>query len=206
MARRSLAPSSHAVLEEPTQPELEPQLAGRDPVAARRHQPGGEGPRPERQMAAVQDRPRRHRGLPLTGRALCSTRGPRRLSSQARSWPQAGQRKPSGQRFATSRRAHASSSANRASNSGSDRGRPSIPAPPSPARAILCPPRPMGRQLSTGQATSSILPPELLFASQPQARALSPPERNQIVLLHRIARDVRSDSKRILFRNLGQIF
>ena len=51
-----------------------------------------------------------------------------RPSSQARSWPQAGQRNPSGQRFSSSQRAHAASSGNRASNSGSDRGSSAIPS------------------------------------------------------------------------------
>src|SRR4051794_28086028 len=45
-----------------------------------------------------------------------------RASSQALSWPQAGLRNPSGQRFPSSQRAQAASSGNRASNSGSDRG------------------------------------------------------------------------------------
>ena len=61
--------------------------------------------------------------------AHCRTRRPR-PSSQARSWPQAGQRKPSGQRLASSQRAQAASSGNRASNSGNDRGRSPIPVPP----------------------------------------------------------------------------
>jgi hypothetical protein len=52
-----------------------------------------------------------------------------RASSQALPWPQAGQRNPSGHRFATSQRAQAASSGNRASNSGNDRGSPAIPFP-----------------------------------------------------------------------------
>ena len=55
--------------------------------------------------------------------------GRSRLSSQASSWPQVGQRNPSGHRFAISQRAHAASSGNRASNSGSDRGTSAIPSP-----------------------------------------------------------------------------
>src|SRR4051794_12366216 len=53
-----------------------------------------------------------------------------RASSQALSWPQAGQRNPPGQRFSSSQRAQAASSGNRASNSGSDRGSSAIPSPP----------------------------------------------------------------------------
>src|SRR4051794_486993 len=53
-----------------------------------------------------------------------------RPSSQARSWPQAGQRNPSGHRFASSQRAQAASSGNRTSNSGSDRGSSVIHPPP----------------------------------------------------------------------------
>src|SRR4051794_36134431 len=53
-----------------------------------------------------------------------------RLSSQASPWPQAGQRNPSGHRFASSQRAQAASSGNRASNSGSDRGSSVIHPPP----------------------------------------------------------------------------
>ena len=52
-----------------------------------------------------------------------------RPSSQALSCPQAGQRNPSGQRFSSSQRAHAASSGNLASNSGSDRGSSVIPSP-----------------------------------------------------------------------------
>src|SRR3954463_4889830 len=53
-----------------------------------------------------------------------------RLSSQPLSCPQAGQRKPSGQRFSSSQRAQAASSGNLASNSGSDRGSSVIHPPP----------------------------------------------------------------------------
>jgi hypothetical protein len=52
-----------------------------------------------------------------------------RPSSQASSWPQAGQRNLSGHRFPSSQRAQAASSGNRASNSGSDRGSSTIPSP-----------------------------------------------------------------------------
>ena len=51
-----------------------------------------------------------------------------RPSSQASSWPQAGQRNPPGQRFSSSQRAQAASSGNRASNSGNDRGSSAIPS------------------------------------------------------------------------------
>jgi hypothetical protein len=50
-----------------------------------------------------------------------------RPSSQPLSCPQAGQRNPAGQRFASSQRAQAASSGNRASNSGNDRGSSAIP-------------------------------------------------------------------------------
>ena len=60
-----------------------------------------------------------------------------RPSSQAWSWPQAGQRKPSGQRFSNSQRAQAASSGNRASNSGNDRGRSLILVLPPAANHCL---------------------------------------------------------------------
>lgn len=52
------------------QPELQPQLPGGDAVLVRRHEPRGQEPELERQVAAVQDRPGGHRGLPVAPRAL----------------------------------------------------------------------------------------------------------------------------------------
>ena len=51
-------------------PELPPQLPGGDAVLMRRHEPPGQEPELERQVAAVQDRPGGHRGLPAASRAL----------------------------------------------------------------------------------------------------------------------------------------
>src|SRR3954453_6672727 len=52
------------------QAQLQPQLPGRHPVPVRRHQPGGGEPDLQRQVAAVRDRARRHRGLAPAGPAL----------------------------------------------------------------------------------------------------------------------------------------
>ena len=53
-----------------TDPELVLELQRRDPVRMRRHQVGGPEPDGERELAAVQDGPRRHRGLAMAARAL----------------------------------------------------------------------------------------------------------------------------------------
>ena len=53
-----------------TDPELVLGLQRRDPVRMRRHQVGGPEPDGERELAAVQDGPRRHRGLAMAARAL----------------------------------------------------------------------------------------------------------------------------------------
>ena len=52
------------------QPELQPQLPGRDAVLVRRHQPGGQEPGAQAEVAAVEHRPGGDRDLPLAGRAL----------------------------------------------------------------------------------------------------------------------------------------
>ena len=50
--------------------ELFLELQGRDAVGVGRHQVGGPEPDGERQLAGVQDRPGRHRGLPAAAGAL----------------------------------------------------------------------------------------------------------------------------------------
>jgi hypothetical protein len=52
------------------EPELKPQLPGRDAILVGRHQPGRQEPEPERQVAPVQHRARGHRGLAMTLPAL----------------------------------------------------------------------------------------------------------------------------------------
>ena len=87
--------------------ELFLELQGRDAVGVGRHQVGGPEPDGERQLAGVQDRPGRHRGLPAAAGALAFLR-----SAHPFSWPHAGQTKPSGQRISISQAAQASSSGN----------------------------------------------------------------------------------------------
>ena len=90
--------------------ELFLELQGRDAVGVGRHQVGGPEPDGERQLAGVQDRPGRHRGLPAAAGALegvCFS-----AQRPSLSWPHAGQTKPSGQRISISQAAQASSSGN----------------------------------------------------------------------------------------------
>ena len=90
--------------------ELFLELQGRDAVGVGRHQVGGPEPDGERQLAGVQDRPGRHRGLPAAAGALegvCFSAQRPSLFMAAR-----GQTKPSGQRISISQAAQASSSGN----------------------------------------------------------------------------------------------
>ena len=86
--------------------ELFLELQGRDAVGVGRHQVGGPEPDGERQLAGVQDRPGRHRGLPAGSRPHSKVCAFLR-SAHPFSWPHAGQTKPSGQRISISQAAQA---------------------------------------------------------------------------------------------------
>ena len=108
--------------------QLLPQLPGGDAVPVRRHQPRGQEPGAQAEVAAVQHRPGGHRDLALAGRALqgqpLAPEFPALVVAAGRA------AEPVGPALLEQPAAQAASSGNRASNSGSDRGSSAILSPP----------------------------------------------------------------------------